>query len=128
MIPPHFSRIAGLDFGYDHPTAVVWIAWDRDEDVVYVYDVYKMSKQTPDYHASHINEREGSHYIPIAWPHDGYQHDKGSGITLAEQYRTAHVNMLPFHFENPPALGEKKVVIVLKLELWRCYLAWSRAN
>ncbi len=81
---------------------------DRDEDIVYVYDVYKMSKQTPDYHASHINEREGSHYIPIAWPHDGYQHDKGSGITLAEQYRTAHVNMLPFHFENPPALGEKK--------------------
>ena len=27
---------------------------------------------------------------------------------MAEQYRTAHVNMLPFHFENPPALGEKK--------------------
>ena len=67
-----------------------------------------MAKQTPDYHAGHINDREGSHYIPIAFPHDGYQHDKGSGITLAEQYRAAHVNMLPFHFENPPALGEKK--------------------
>jgi hypothetical protein len=108
QIPDHFARIAGLDFGYDHPTAVVWVAWDRDEDIVYVYDCYKMSKQTPDYHATHINEREGSHFIPIAFPHDGYQHDKGSGITLAEQYRQAHVNMLPFHFENPPALGEKR--------------------
>mgnify|MGYP003109216134 FL=1 len=107
-IPTHFARIAGLDFGYDHPTAVVWVAWDRDEDIVYIYDCYKMSKQTPDYHATHINERQGSHYIPIAFPHDGYQHDKGSGITLAEQYRQANVNMLPFHFENPPALGEKK--------------------
>ena len=107
-IPSHFPRIAGLDFGYDHPTAVVWVAWDRDEDIVYVYDCYSMAKQTPDYHATHINEREGSHFIPIVWPHDGYQHDKGSGITLAEQYRSANVNMMPFHFENPPALGEKK--------------------
>jgi phage terminase large subunit-like protein len=107
-IPSHYPRIAGLDFGYDHPTAVVWVAWDRDEDIVYIYDVYRMSKQTPDYHATHINEREGSHYIPIAFPHDGYQHDKGSGVTLAEHYRQANVNMLPFHFENPPALGEKK--------------------
>lgn len=108
QIPDHFARIAAIDFGYDHPTAVVWIAWDRDEDIVYVYDCYRQSKQTPDYHAGHINQREGSHFIPVAFPHDGYQHDKGSGVTLAEQYRQAHVNMLPFHFENPPALGEKK--------------------
>ena len=27
---------------------------------------------------------------------------------LAEQYRTLGCNLLPFHFENPPALGEKK--------------------
>tara|TARA_R100001510_G_scaffold7696_1_gene5959 strand:+ start:2285 stop:3706 length:1422 start_codon:yes stop_codon:yes gene_type:complete len=107
-IPEHFPRIAAIDFGYDHPTAVVWVAWDRDEDIVYVYDCYRMAKQTPDYHASHINERQGSHFIPIAFPHDGYQHDKGSGTTLAEQYRACNVNMLPFHFENPPALGEKK--------------------
>jgi len=108
IIPNHYARIAAIDFGYDHPTAVVWVAWDRDDDIVYVYDCYKMSKQTPDYHASNINQREGSHYIPIVWPHDGYQHDKGSGIALAEQYRMSHVNMMPFHFENPPALGEKK--------------------
>ena len=107
-IPEHFPRIAAIDFGYDHPTAVVWVAWDRDEDIVYVYDCYRMAKQTPDYHSSFINEREGSHFIPIAFPHDGYQHDKGSGTTLAEQYRACNVNMLPFHFENPPALGEKK--------------------
>ena len=65
-IPPHYARIAAIDFGYDHPTAVVWLAWDRDKDIVYVYDCYSMSKQIPSYHASHINEREGSDYIPVA--------------------------------------------------------------
>ena len=27
---------------------------------------------------------------------------------LAEQYRALGCNMMPFHFENPPAIGEKK--------------------
>ena len=38
IIPSHYPRIAGLDFGYDHPTAVVWVAWDRDKDIVYIHD------------------------------------------------------------------------------------------
>jgi hypothetical protein len=31
----------------------------------------------------------------VAWPHDGLQHDKGSGDQLAQQYKNAGVNMLP---------------------------------
>ena len=46
------------------------------------------------------------HIIPMAWPHDGNQHDKGSGATLADQYRDEGLNMLPFCFSNPPAPGE----------------------
>ena len=37
-IPSHWPRIAGIDFGWEHPTAVVWGAWDRDQDSVYIYD------------------------------------------------------------------------------------------
>ncbi|MGL4395035.1 MAG: DNA packaging protein, partial [Hyphomicrobium sp.] len=33
-------------------------------------------------------------WIPVAWPHDGLQHDKGSGEQLAEQYRAQKLNML----------------------------------
>ncbi len=37
-IPEHFTRIAGLDFGYDHPTAVVWVAWDKMR-ILYIFTI-----------------------------------------------------------------------------------------
>ena len=50
-------------------------------------------------HAEAIKLR-GS-WIPVIWPHDGSQHDKGSGISLADQYRKAGVNFVGSHFQNP---------------------------
>lgn len=91
-LPAHWPRICGMDFGWDHPTAAVWIAWDRDADVVHVYDCYRQKEQTPVVHAAAIKAK-GS-WIPVAWPHDGLQHDKGSGVQLAEQYRDQGVAML----------------------------------
>ena len=98
-IPEHWSKICALDFGYDHPTAAVWIAHDRDKDVAYVYDVYRKSAETPIVHSAAIKAR--GDWIPVIWPHDGAQHDKGSGKPLAEIYRRQGVNMMPKHFENP---------------------------
>lgn len=91
-IPDHWARLGGLDFGWDHPTAAAWIAWDRDADVIYVTDCYRQSKQTPVVHAAAIRSR--GTWIPFAWPHDGLQHDKGSGLQLADQYRQQGVTML----------------------------------
>ena len=105
-IKSHWPRICGIDFGYDHPTAVVWISWDRDEDIMYIYDCYSASKAPPLVHANVIRTRP--YFIPVAWPHDGNRLDSMGNPGLAEQYRNMGVNMLPFHFENPPALGEKK--------------------
>ncbi len=91
-IPNHWARIVGLDFGWDHPTAVVWIAWDRDTDTAYVYDCYKQPRKEVSWHARAI--RAKGEWMPVAWPHDGLQHDKGSGTPLAELYRKEGVNML----------------------------------
>jgi len=102
----HWPRICGIDFGYDHPTACVWMAWDREEDELYIYDCYRQAKAAPATHASAIKTRPS--YIPIAWPHDGHRKDAMGNPGLAEQYRVLGCNFLPFHFENPPALGEKK--------------------
>jgi hypothetical protein len=33
----------------------------------------------------------------LRWPHDGLQHDKGSGNELANQYRHHGLNMLSEH-------------------------------
>ena len=38
--------------------------------------------------------------IPIAWPHDGLQHEKGSGMALADVYRRLGAPMLATHAEN----------------------------
>jgi len=88
----HWPRIAGIDFGWDHPTAGAWLAWDRDADVVYVHDDYSQSEQTPVIHAAAFRAKGKD--IPVAWPHDGLQHDKGSGEQLAAQYRAQGLAML----------------------------------
>jgi hypothetical protein len=33
-------------------------------------------------------------WIPVAWPHDGLQHDKNAGVAIAQQYADEGVNML----------------------------------
>lgn len=98
-IPPHWPRICGLDIGWDHPTAAAWLAWDRDADVIHVYDAYRQKEQTPVFHAAALNAR--GKWIPVAWPHDGLQHDKGSGVSIAQQYRDNGANLLAEKAEWP---------------------------
>lgn len=92
-IPPDWAQINGLDFGWDHPFAAVRSAWDRDNDVWYVIACYRESKSTPVIHAASI--KPWGEWIPCSWPHDGLQHDKGSGDALAAQYGAQGLNMLP---------------------------------
>lgn len=91
----HWPQINGLDFGWDHPQACVNLAWDRDADIVYVCKTYKKSQTTPE--IASIALRGWGKWVPTAWPHDGLQHDKGSGKELASQYRTAGLNMHTEH-------------------------------
>lgn len=91
-IPSHWAQIGGLDFGWDHPTAGVKLAWDRDADIIYVTNSYGQREQTPVIHAAAL--KPWGAWLPWAWPHDGLQHDKGSGEELASQYRDQGLNML----------------------------------
>ena len=100
-----WKRICGLDFGgSDHPTAAVWIAHDEDADTYHLYDCYKQNVEAgtaPEQggnaviHAAAIKPR--GEWIPVAWPHDGLQHDKGSGKEIRRQYADQGVNMLDEH-------------------------------
>lgn len=92
VIPKHWPQIGGMDFGYDHPFAAVKMAWDRDTDTVYVTAEYRMREQTPVIHAAAI--KPWGEWLPWAWPHDGLQHDKGSGDQLSELYKDQGLNLL----------------------------------
>ena len=105
-LPRHWPRICGIDFGYDHPFAAVWIAWDRESDIIYIYDVYKERKATPAIHVSAI--RKKGQWIPVVWPHDGLNTEKSSAIPLANTYRKEGLNMMYKKFTNPPAPDERE--------------------
>lgn len=92
-LPDHWPQIGGLDFGWDHPTAAVKLAWDRDSDCLYVVNSYGRREETPVIHAAAL--KPWGKELVWAWPHDGLQHDKGSGEELAAQYREQGLNMLP---------------------------------
>lgn len=92
-IPEHWVQINGMDFGWDHPFAAVNLAWDRDADCVYVCKEYAQRESTPVIHAAAV--KPWGAWIPCAWPHDGLQHDKGSGEALRDQYQNQGLAMLP---------------------------------
>lgn len=91
-IPDHWPQIAGLDFGWDHPSAAARLAWDRDNDILYVTAIKRARENTPTMFAASV--KAWGAWLPWAWPHDGLQHDKGSGEQLAAQYREQGLNLL----------------------------------
>jgi phage terminase large subunit-like protein len=111
-IPNYYARICGIDFGIDHPAAAVWIAWDRDTDVIYVYDCYKKPGEQSVYHAEMIKRR--GNWIPVSWPHDGANREKGGGQTLMAQYKSHGVRMLgrSARYHNDKAGPQKQWPII----------------
>jgi Terminase large subunit, T4likevirus-type, N-terminal len=67
--PPHWCRIGGMDFGWDHPFAAVELVWDRDTDTVYVARTYRVKETTPITHAAAL--RAWGKELRWAWPRDG---------------------------------------------------------
>jgi len=98
-IPAHFARGNGMDLGYgDHPTAVAFLAHDRDSDVLYLTDTYKNDDVRVAIHADAIRMRPD--WIPCFYPHDAYKRD-GSGESYADLYRQKGVRMYTEHATFP---------------------------
>jgi phage terminase large subunit-like protein len=93
VLPPHWPQIGGIDFGWDHPTAAVRLAYDADTDTIYVVQTHKAREKTPLEHSLIL--KAWGEALPWSWPHDGLQHDKGSGEQIAKQYRDHGLKMLP---------------------------------
>jgi len=115
-LPAHWPRLAGIDFGFDHPTAVSWLALDRDTDTTYLYATHGAKRQPVAVHASAI--RAKGDWIPVAWPKDG-NNETAAGPALAKQYRDEGINMLAEHAtlpENPGGKAENTPTSRVSLE------------
>lgn len=94
-IPAHWYLINGMDFGWDHPQAHIQIAWDMGSDTFYIIHAFKKSKIQP-YEAWHVVS-PWSDDVPVAWPHDGLQTEKGSARQQKDYYEEAGFEMLDEH-------------------------------
>ena len=93
-IPAHFLRWGGMDFGWTHYSAFVEMAWDRDQDVIYILRTLRLREQTPIEHAAAVR----SWNLVWAWPKDGRRSSlEGAGIALAAQYTAAGLDMMHAH-------------------------------
>ncbi|MEL7413678.1 MAG: terminase family protein [Pseudomonadota bacterium] len=91
-IPEHFMVIGGMDFGWDHPQAQVQLAFDPETDDHYLVRTWKQSKTLPE--LAHAAVKDWQKDCPIAWPHDGLNTEKGSGLQQKAGYEKAGFNML----------------------------------
>jgi len=98
-IPPHWVKLWGIDFGIGHPFAAVLLLWDRDNDVIHVHHTYRVADALPIQHA-HAMKQIGAE-VPVAYPKDGGDREKGSGEPLAAMYKKQDLVMLPEHATWP---------------------------
>ncbi|WP_352811300.1 terminase family protein [Mesorhizobium sp. M0387] len=99
-LPRYWPRLGALDFGWDHPSAAVELAWDTEADIVYVSKATRGSQQTPAMQS--VTLKPWGSWLPWAWPRDGRRETlEGAGIALANQYREHGLNMLGSHAQFP---------------------------
>lgn len=118
-IPDHWLVINGMDFGWDHPQAFVQLVLDPDNEIYYLTHSWKKSKVS-------ANEAWGAvknwaRKIPVAWPADGLQHEKGreSGTIQKNHYDEAGFTMIREHTTWPEGGNSVENGLYLILDLMR---------
>jgi phage terminase large subunit-like protein len=97
-IPPHWTKLWGIDFGIGHPFAAVLMLWDRDNDVIHIHHVYRIPDALPIQHAAAMKPIGAG--VPVAWPRDGTNR-QADGRPLAAHYKVHGLRMLQDHATWP---------------------------
>lgn len=82
-IPERWHRIRAIDFGWNHPTACVWLARDDDHNY-YVYDAYMESGRLLHQHAREIKAR---HEWPEKSPYHGRTFADGASAQEIAEFK-----------------------------------------
>lgn len=100
-IPHHWSLLWGIDFGLNHPFGGSLIAWDKDNDVIYVIRCVRIKNAMPIQHAAAL--KSSGKDIPVAWPQDGNQRREFEGALLptAKIYKAHGLKMMDSHAKFP---------------------------
>ena len=84
---PWLRYIRAMDIGINHPTAIVWMAYDAEIDRIYVLRTYSEADSAAAVHAAAANSYLD--FAPCVFPHDIDNREKGSGKTIRQYYSDA---------------------------------------
>ena len=101
MIPSEWPRIAGMYVRDDGDIGCVWMAHDKDRDLVHLYDACLFQREVIAVIADALSAR--GRFIPVAWTHK----------ELADDLLGRGVNMLPESCDDSDAAAE-----VASREVW----------
>lgn len=94
QIPLFWRKIWGIDFGIGHPFAAVLLLWEDPDgaDIIHVHHTVRMADALPIVHAASMKAVAAE--VPVAYPKDGDDREKGSGEPLSKLYRAQDLKML----------------------------------
>lgn len=94
-VPLHWRKIWGIDFGIGHPFAAALLLWEDPDgaDIIHVHHTIRMSDALPIVQAAAM--KAVGIEVPVAYPKDGDDREKGSGDPLSNLYRKHELKMLP---------------------------------
>lgn len=127
IIPRHWNRVAGLDYGYRDPSAAVWFAVNPEDGSLVIYDEFLQSGLTGREFSLEILKREENELVPVTHPIDWsvFARTGHTGPTIAESMlsvpgfrlqradknREAGWVQIHQHLRKDPATGAPKIQI-----------------
>jgi phage terminase large subunit-like protein len=115
-IPLWWRKIWGIDIGIRHPFAAVLLLWDRDADVIHVHRTIRMSDAVPVLHAAAM--KTIGLQVPVAWPKDAGDRDRGTGIPVRELYKAQGLRMLSEPATHPISYGGHSMSTEAGVMMW----------
>ena len=91
-IPESWPRGRGMDFGWTHPTAVMWGALDYSSDRVYLYNEYRQAQADP---AVHKAAADALPHGPLFGDMAGLQSSQFDGEELIHKYQQLGLDVRP---------------------------------
>jgi len=98
-VPVHWYKIWGIDPGIGHPFGAVLLLHDPDADCIHIHHAIRMSDQTPIMHAAAMKPIGAD--VPVAWPKDAADRDRGSGKPVIGLYKAEGLRTLDSHATWP---------------------------
>lgn len=95
---PWYRVIRAIDIGIDHPTAIAWLAYDPEADVIYLVRTHRRANEIVAAHAAVANSQWP--HAPMVFPHDADNREKGSGETVRQLYAQSGITT-GINFQNP---------------------------